>query len=49
MDFTMLIAAFGGGVLATFMGGITAFVFTGLTVLAAIMGGEFWGTCNWYY
>lgn len=39
MDFTMLIAAFGGGVLATFMGGITAFVFTGLTVLAAIMGG----------
>lgn len=41
MDFTMLIAAFGGGVLATFMGGITAFVFTGLTVLAAIMGGDF--------
>jgi hypothetical protein len=39
MDFTMLIAAFGGGVLATFFGGITAFVFTGLTVLAAIMGG----------
>lgn len=41
MDFTMLIAAFGGGLLATFMGGITAFVFTGLTVLAAIMGGDF--------
>lgn len=39
MDFTLLIAAFGGGVLATFMGGITAFVFTGLTVIAAIMGG----------
>ncbi|MCG2728953.1 MAG: hypothetical protein L6276_01515, partial [Acetobacterium sp.] len=39
MDFTMLIAAFGGGLLATFMGGITAFVFTGLTVFAAIMGG----------
>jgi len=39
MDFTMLIAAFGGGLLATFFGGITAFVFTGLTVFAAIMGG----------
>lgn len=39
MDFTMLIAAFGGGLLATFMGGITAFVFCGLTVIAAIMGG----------
>ena len=41
MDFTMLIAAFGGGVLATFMGGLQAFIFTGLTVLAAIMGGDF--------
>ncbi|KNZ41350.1 hypothetical protein [Acetobacterium bakii] len=39
MDFTMLIAAFGGGLLATFFGGITAFVFTGLTVFAAVMGG----------
>ncbi|MBU4541035.1 MAG: hypothetical protein KJ774_07415 [Firmicutes bacterium] len=41
MDFTMLIAAFGGGLLATFMGGLQAFIFTGLTVLAAVMGGEF--------
>ena len=41
MDFTMLIAAFGGGLLATFMGGLQAFIFTGLTVLAAIMGGDF--------
>ena len=41
MDFTMLIAAFGGGVLATFMGGLQSFIFTGLTVLAAIMGGDF--------
>ncbi len=41
MDFTILIAAFGGGVLAAFFGGLQAFVFTGLTVLAAIMGGDF--------
>lgn len=41
MDFTMLIAAFGGGLLATFMGGLQAFIFTGLTVLAAILGGDF--------
>ena len=39
MDFTMLIAAFGGGVLATMLGGLNAFVFTGLTVLAAVLGG----------
>jgi hypothetical protein len=41
MDFTMLIAAFGGGLLATMFGGILSFVFTGLTVIAAIMGGAF--------
>ncbi len=39
MDFTLLIAAFGGGVLATMLGGLNAFVFTGLTVLAAALGG----------
>lgn len=41
MDVTMLIAAFGGGLLATSIGGVSSFVFTGLTVLAAIMGGDF--------
>ncbi|MGL4607711.1 MAG: hypothetical protein ACRCU3_09640 [Eubacteriaceae bacterium] len=41
MDFTMLIAAFGGGLLATLIGGVSSFIFTGLTVLAAIMGGDF--------
>lgn len=43
MDFTLLIAAFGGGVLATMMGGIMAFIFTGLTVLAAVLGGVIGG------
>lgn len=40
MDFTMLITAFGGGMLAAAIGGVPSFVFTGLTVLAAIFGGE---------
>ncbi|WKY47036.1 hypothetical protein Q5O24_11785 [Eubacteriaceae bacterium ES3] len=39
MDFTLLITAFGGGLLATMFGGLFAFVMTGLTVLAAILGG----------
>jgi hypothetical protein len=39
MDFTLLIAAFGGGLLATMMGGLFAFVMTGLTVLAAVLAG----------
>lgn len=41
MDVTMLIAAFGGGLLATTIGGVSSFIFTGLTVLAAVMGGDF--------
>lgn len=40
MDFTMLITAFGGGLLAAAIGGVPSFVFTGLTVIAAIFGGE---------
>ncbi|MEG0508827.1 MAG: hypothetical protein RR579_05775 [Eubacterium sp.] len=40
MDFTMLITAFGGGLLAAAIGGVPSFVFTGLTVLAAVFGGE---------
>lgn len=40
MDFTMLITAFGGGMLAAAIGGVPSFVFTGLTVLAAVFGGE---------
>lgn len=39
MDFTALIGAFGGGVLAAAIGGVPAFIFTGLTVIAAVMGG----------
>lgn len=41
MDFSLLIAAFGGGLLATMIGGLNSFIFTGLTVIAAIMGGKF--------
>ena len=37
----MLITAFGGGVLAAAIGAVPAFVMTGLTVLAAVFGGEF--------
>lgn len=41
MDFTALITAFGGGMLAAAIGGVPSFVFTGLTVIAAIMGGDY--------
>lgn len=40
MDFSLLVAAFGGGLLATMIGGLNSFIFTGLTVLAAILGGK---------
>ena len=39
MDILMLIAAFGGGVFGACIGGVTAFIFTGITVVAAILGG----------
>lgn len=39
MDLSLFIAAFGGGLLACFFGGVGAFVFTGLTVLGAVLGG----------
>ncbi len=40
MNIIMLIAAFGGGLLGAAIGGVPAFVFTGLTVIAAVFGGE---------
>ncbi|MBC3797186.1 hypothetical protein [Acetobacterium tundrae] len=40
MDFTLLIAAFGGGLLATMLGGLNSFIFCGLLALAAILGGQ---------
>ncbi len=39
MDLTLLIMAFGGGAFGAAVGGVPAFVFTGLTVLAAVFGG----------
>ena len=41
MDITLLIAAFGGGLFAAAIGGVPSFVFTGLTVVAAILAGDF--------
>ncbi|WP_296561166.1 hypothetical protein [uncultured Acetobacterium sp.] len=41
MDFTLLIAAFGGGLFAAAIGGVPSFIFTGLTVIAAILAGDF--------
>ncbi|MBC3887280.1 hypothetical protein GH810_03020 [Acetobacterium paludosum] len=40
MDFTLLIAAFGGGLLATMLGGLNSFIICGLAALAAILGGQ---------
>lgn len=37
----MLVTAFGGGCLAAAIGAVPSFVFTGLTVLAAVFGGDF--------
>ncbi|KNZ43253.1 hypothetical protein [Acetobacterium bakii] len=41
MDITLLIAAFGGGLFAAAIGGVPSFIFTGLTVIAAILAGDF--------
>lgn len=41
MDLTLLIAAFGGGLFAAAIGGVPSFIFTGLTVVAAILAGDF--------
>ncbi|WKY43889.1 hypothetical protein Q5O14_14825 [Eubacteriaceae bacterium ES2] len=41
MDFTLLLASFGGGFFAAAIGGVPSFVFTGLTVVAAILAGDF--------
>lgn len=40
MDIIMLITAFGGGILGAAIGGVPAFVFTGLTVIAAVLAGD---------
>lgn len=40
MDFIMLTTAFGGGILGALIGGVPAFVFTGLTALIAIFAGD---------
>ena len=39
MDILMLAASFGGGVFGACIGGVTAFIFTGITVVASIVGG----------
>ena len=39
MDFSLLIAAFGGGLLATMVGGLNSFIFCGIVAFAAIFGG----------
>jgi hypothetical protein len=41
MDFTLLLASFGGGFFAAAIGGVPSFVFTGLTVVAVILAGDF--------
>lgn len=40
MNIIQLITAFGGGMLGAAIGGVPAFVFTGLTVIIAIFAGE---------
>lgn len=40
MNIIMWISAFGGGMLGAALGGIPAFVFTGLTVIAAVFSGD---------
>lgn len=39
MDILMLVAAFGGGIFGACIGGVTAFIFTGITIVASILGG----------
>lgn len=39
MNIIQLITAFGGGMLGAAIGGVPAFVFTGLTVIIAIFAG----------
>lgn len=39
MSITTILAAFGGGLFAAAIGGVPSFIFTGLTVVAAILGG----------
>lgn len=40
MDFISWLTAFGGGMIGAAIGGIPAFVFTGLTVIAAVFAGD---------
>lgn len=41
MSIALILAAFGGGLFAAAIGGVPSFIFTGLTVVAAILAGDF--------